>query len=261
MFDSSERLIFAVHGGADSGDGLVGGLMGLLALVESLLQRSPSESFTALMPGLAALPNPHPLFVHFPIALLSVFFVLDWAGALASRPAWRHVASWFLYLGTLFAAVTVAAGLMAAASVAHGDNVHEIMERHEHLGISVLSLSALLSVWRLLARGSLVGFANRLYLSLGAVLGGLLVFTADLGGLMVYRYGVAVVAADQANQAAAHQHQHGASGSAAPLEEIQAANPEIGSAQPDAAPSVEAPPASESAGHDHHHNHNHHHSH
>ncbi len=220
MWGLNDYLSIGVHGGADSGGGIAGGVSGLLTFLESLVRQSPAETFVSVLPGISALQNVHPLFVHFPIALISLFFLIDVVGSLAQRAEWRQIAGWFLYLGTGFAAVTVAAGLVAAASVAHGGNVHEIMENHEHLAISVLSLSVVLSAWRLLAKGLIVGPANTLYLLLATILCGLLVFTADLGGLMVYKYGVSVAAADQLNQAAAQAHSH--SGAAEPATEFLA---------------------------------------
>ncbi|AMK78874.1 MULTISPECIES: DUF2231 domain-containing protein [Methylomonas] len=208
MLGLNDHLSFAVHGGGDNGGGVAGGVESILSFLETLVQKSPSESFSSVLPGIAALQNIHPLLVHFPIALLTLFFTLDVIGSLAKRSEWRQIAGAFLYLGTVFAALTVAAGLAAAATVAHGGNVHDIMEHHEHLGISVLSLASILSAWRLLSKGHIVGPANSLYLLLAAILSALLAFTADLGGLMVYRYGVSVHAADQVNQAAAQAHEH-----------------------------------------------------
>lgn len=208
MLGWQQHLTMAVHGGADSGGGIAGSVAAWLAALETAAGRSPGENFAELLPGIAAMENWHPLLVHFPIALLFLFVVIDIVASLAGKPAWRGAASWFLYAGTLSAAATVAAGLIAAANVAHGGNVHEIMENHEHLGISVLVLATLLSAWRLIARGLIGGPANQLFGLLSLVLAGLLVFTADLGGLMVYKFGVAVRAADQVNQGAAQLHRH-----------------------------------------------------
>jgi uncharacterized membrane protein len=206
MWGLTDHLLPAVHGGGDGG--LVGSLAELLAFFEGLLQLEPAEFFAGLMPGIAALPNVHPLLVHFPIALLTSFFLLDLLGSLMKRQEIRRTASWFLYLGAALSLFTVAAGLIAAGSVPHGDDVHEIMEHHEHLAITVLSLASALSVWRWIGKGVIEGAANRLHLLLAAILTGLLAFTADLGGLMVYKFGVGVAAANQINLPAAHQHQH-----------------------------------------------------
>lgn len=208
MFDINTNLQFAVHGGGDS-DGVAGGVANLLGFIEDLVRLSPADIFAKIFPGFSVMENLHPLLVHFPIALLSLFFVLDFIGSLASKSNWRNAASWFLYCGTLFAGFTVVAGLIAASNVAHGDNVHEIMENHEHLGISVLVLAIILSAWRLLTKGLIVGAGNTLFQLLAVILSGLLVLTADLGGLMVYGHGVAVEPVAVLNQESAALHEHG----------------------------------------------------
>jgi len=248
MLDMVGFTRFAVHGGGDSGGGPAGLVDDILSFIESLLQLSPAQLGEALMPGLAGLDNLHPLFVHFPIALLTLFYLFDLGGTVFSKSTWRHIAGWFLYSGTLFAAFTVAAGLLAAASVAHGGDVHVIMENHEHLGISVLSLASALAAWRWLAKQEISGAANTLYQLLTSVLFVLLAFTADLGGLMVYRYGVAVKPVESLNQAAALRHQHGDSTMSATDE-----TPPIA-----VEPILQAPPVAPDA---HHHNHRDHHSH
>lgn len=225
--DLGRYLLFAVHGGGDSG-GIAGNVDGLLAAIEDFVSLSPPQMFAELMPGISSLVNLHPLFVHFPIALLSLFFIVDLLACLLDKSLMRDVASWLLYLGTLFAAITVAAGLQAAGSVAHGDDVHQIMERHEHLGISVLTLAATLSAWRLMARGVLQGVSNKLHLAASALLSGLLALTADLGGLMVYGYGVAVAPAADCHQQEAAAHQHGQISELAPLPPAAVAGEAVG---------------------------------
>lgn len=210
MFDLSENLSYSVHGGGDSGEGMAGSLGSFLTAVEGLLSMSPAEVFASLLPGISAMENIHPLFVHFPIALLTVFFLIDFAGSIAKKSDWRQVASWFLYLGTLFAGMTVLAGLQAAATVMHGDDVHEIMQTHKHFGLSVLTLATILSAWRFIFKGALQGVLNGLHLACAAVLCLLLTFGADLGGLMVYKYGVGVEAARAAiaQGLVDHPHEH-----------------------------------------------------
>ncbi len=193
MFDLNNYLSFAVHGAQDQhGGGVAGSVDAFLAFLESLTEKSAGEIFATIMPGISAMENFHPLFVHFPIAFLMAFVLIDVGGSLFGKLHWRQAAGWFLYLGTVMAAATVAAGLDAAESVAHGDNVHAVMEQHEHLGIAVLVLSVVLSLWRLFSKKVIQGGANALYLILAVLLVFLLIFTADLGGYMVYNYGVSV---------------------------------------------------------------------
>ena len=185
-------LSFQVHGGANHGDGIADGIASLLAFLEELSTHNSPDIFSILMPGISSMANIHPLLVHFPIALLSTFFALDMLGSLANKQHWRDVASYLLYFGTVAAAFTVTAGFIAAESVAHGIEVHAIMERHEHFGVSVLSLATLLSAWRIKNAGIIQGGANHFFLILAALLCVLMTLGADLGGLMVYHYGVAV---------------------------------------------------------------------
>jgi uncharacterized membrane protein len=208
MIAMDNFLSFQIHGGADHGNSILESVSSLLAFFENLSTQGPEEIFSSIMPGIAGMDNIHPLLVHFPIAFLSAFFALDLVGTLAKKPQWRSVASWFLYLGTIAAIFTVIAGLMAASSVAHGENVHDIMERHEHFGISVLSLATLLSIWRMKSGSLIRGGTNVFFLTLSALLCVLMMLGADLGGLMVYKYGVAVKAAPVPEDSASHVHDH-----------------------------------------------------
>ncbi len=200
-------LSFQIHGGGDQG-GIAENVASLLAFFESLTTKGPAEIFSSLMPGIAGMDNFHPLLVHFPIAFLSVFFALDVIGTLAKKTQWRSVASWFLYLGTVAAAFTVLTGLIAADSVAHGEDVHGIMENHEKIGISILSLATVLSVWRIKSGALIQGGANSFFLLLSALLFVLIMLGADLGGFMVYKFGVAVNAGPASKESHGHSHGH-----------------------------------------------------
>jgi uncharacterized membrane protein len=200
-------LSFQIHGDADHGGGIAESVANLLTFFETLATQGPEGNFSSIMLGIAGMDNIHPLLVHFPIAFLSAFFALDLVGTLAKKPQWRIVASWFLYFGTFATVFTVIAGFIAADSVAHGQNVHDIMERHEQIGLSVLSLALVLSVWRMISGAQIRGGANSFFLILSALLCVLMMLGADLGGLMVYQYGVAVKAV-QAPEGG-HDHEHG----------------------------------------------------
>lgn len=197
-------LAFQVHGNADN-QGASDLLATFLAFLDSLLGKSAGEIFSSLIPGMAILDNIHPMLVHFPIAFLTSFVVLDFLASCLKKPHWRDFAGGLLYLGTVSAGFTVIAGFVAANSVVHGENVHAIMEKHEGFGIAVLSLAIILSGWRWKFGNQLRGEINILYLILSALLGLSLFFGADFGGLMVYKYGVAVKAVP-APAAVFHSH-------------------------------------------------------
>ncbi|MDD5228369.1 MAG: DUF2231 domain-containing protein [Methylococcales bacterium] len=182
-------LSFYIHGNADGHNEILEMLTSFLALFESATAHD-SGGFPSLLVGISSLANIHPLLVHFPIAFLSLFVAVDLIGTVMKKAEWRSFASGLLYLGTVFAGLTVWAGFNAAETVPHGHNVHAIMERHEQLGLSILALSMALLAWRL--RRPVDGWG--IYNLLSVVLLGLIIFGADLGGLMVYKYGVAVEA-------------------------------------------------------------------
>ena len=185
-------LSFQIHGGADGG--IAESVSSLLAFFEKLSTQGPEEIFSSIMPGIAGMDNIHPLLVHFPIAFIATFFALDLVGTISKNPECRNVATWLLYLGTVAAVFTVIAGFIAAESVVHGENVHDIMERHEQIGVSILSTAVLLSIWRIKSGVLPRSGANNFFLLLSALLCLLMMLGADLGGLMVYNYGVAVKA-------------------------------------------------------------------
>ncbi|MFZ2725698.1 MAG: DUF2231 domain-containing protein [Methylococcaceae bacterium] len=201
------NLLFQIHGNADH-DGIADGLAHLLGFIEGLVAQGDSGGgfFAALLPGIAALENIHPLLVHFPIAFLLFFFLIDVLGTLTKKLQWRELASYLLYIGTISAVFTVLAGFSAANSVPHGDNVHEIMEDHEHIGVSILILASSLSVWRYFTKQLIADIKNTAFLILAAVLCLLITFGADLGGLMVYHYGVAVQAVPVPEGGYSHHH-------------------------------------------------------
>ncbi len=195
-------LSFSVHGNADGHNELLETLTNLLAFFDGSATTGGGENGSHFLEGIAALANIHPLLVHFPIAFLSLFIAIDLIGTATRKSELRKFAGSLLYLGTVFAGFTVWAGLYAAETVPHGHNVHDIMERHEHLGISIFALSMALTAWRL--RRPVEGWG--IYNLLTVILAGVLVAGADLGGLMVYKYGVAVQAVTVSPEDSHHHH-------------------------------------------------------
>jgi len=205
-------LSFQVHGNSGHNSDIAGNIEVFLTFLQNLSGKSLTDIFALIMPGITEMTNVHPLLVHFPIAFLSSFFIIDFMGSVLKKTNWRTVASGLLYLGTVSVLFAVIAGFIAADSVSHAKNVHVIMERHKILGLSVLSLAFILSGWRLLTREQIKGVANIFHLILSALLSILITLGADLGGLMVYKYGVSVETTmdkmEDAFQEHSHNHNH-----------------------------------------------------
>ncbi|MDP3920745.1 MAG: hypothetical protein Q8R76_08075 [Candidatus Omnitrophota bacterium] len=82
--------------------------------------------------GLDELINIHPLFVHFPIALLLTSTAFYFLGSIFKKEELLAAGQWALYFGTLSAAVTVWTGLQAAKTAPHGGDDHEAPEPEGH---------------------------------------------------------------------------------------------------------------------------------
>lgn len=199
----ADFLVPRVHGG-EQGAGLAGLLDSFLDAVTRGFGPGPSGNPMAGIETLGS--NIHPLLVHFPIVFLSTFFVFEIVGLLIRNNGLRQFAGGMLYLGALSAIAAAVAGLLAEETVPHGEIVHEIMEWHERAGLTVASLAVVLAGWRAVVRGHFAAMGQALHLLLSLVMVVCLFFGADLGGLMVYQFGVGVKNLQQADEH--HEHPH-----------------------------------------------------
>ncbi len=142
--------------------------------------------------GLQEAMNVHPLFVHFPIALLLTSTAFYFLGTIFKKADLLAAAKWELYFGTLASAVTVWTGLKAAETVAHGGDTHQIMMAHQYLGFAVLSISLALSAWVFFSKANIPGKGKPAFLLVLVVLAAVLTQGADLGGRMVFLHGTGV---------------------------------------------------------------------
>ncbi|MDX1252454.1 MAG: DUF2231 domain-containing protein [Gammaproteobacteria bacterium] len=172
------------------------------------------------------IPNWHPIFVHFTVALLTVaiafFALVRFTKNQRLREQWLTVAYWNLWLGGGFSVITGIAGWFAFNSVNHDTPSHEAMIEHRDLAlitIAVVVPLALWSWWKYRAGGKV----NGVFLVLLLASGGLLASTAWHGAELVYRYGLGVKSLPKAEgEGHAHSHDdggghdHGDTGAMAP---------------------------------------------
>lgn len=149
------------------------------------------------------IPNWHPVFVHFTVALLSlsVFFsiIVKFLRDGTLKEQWQILASWNLWLGTAFGIVTALAGWYAYNTVMHDAPSHAAMTVHFYWALATLAVFVLLSawsVWNLRMQGK-SGVLFAVLLLAGGVL---LMSTAWHGGELVYRYGLGVMSLPQATE-------------------------------------------------------------
>jgi len=133
--------------------------------------------------------NIHPLFAHFPVALLLAAFAFEVARLIWKRDSLHSMATGALVLGAAGALLAMLTGLHAGETVAHPEAAHEILETHEALGITVFILAAVLALLRLLRWDRRKPVYAIFFVGLLA-LSGLLTYGAYLGGKIVYDFGV-----------------------------------------------------------------------
>lgn len=191
-FDSSFQLSFLLHGSDSFGGGHF--LETILALFDLLLESGLSAFLTKAFPGIHALPNLHPLIVHFPIALFCTFFLLELVSVLRRSDRIYHAASWTLFVGIVSAILAVILGRQAAQTVPHAGIVHSIIDQHESYAITAIIIALVLAAWRVLAKEHLMTLSLPRFLHITLAVGMVLMIflTADLGGLMVYKFGVGI---------------------------------------------------------------------
>ncbi|HSC77378.1 MAG TPA: DUF2231 domain-containing protein [Candidatus Acidoferrales bacterium] len=169
-----------------------------------------------LFPGLNAMQNNHPMFVHYPLVLLPLALVFQAWGYMSRREDVERMARWLLYIGAVAALAAAGTGLLAEETVEHAGAAHEVLELHESLMLTTAGLATGLAVLaaifrkkpsRLIQTVLLVGLlATSIVLTIGA----------DRGGQLVYEFGVGVKPQPAPAQGAPeanppehkHDHQH-----------------------------------------------------
>ncbi|MDH5302352.1 MAG: DUF2231 domain-containing protein [Gammaproteobacteria bacterium] len=163
------------------------------------------------------IPNWHPMFVHFSVALLSLTVLLHLltkvvGGALQNDV--RLVARWCLWMGAVAALFTGATGIYAFNTVAHDTPSHLAMIEHRNLALPTILFFAALAIWSFMQRLK-VKEASAPFLLALLVAGGLLASTAWHGAELVYRHGLGVMSLPDAaehDHAAGHDHADGGHG-------------------------------------------------
>ena len=158
--------------------------------------------------GAQELINIHPIFVHFPIAFLlgaAAFYLL---GSIFRRESLLAAGKWSLFAGALTAMITVWTGLQAEDTVAHDEEVHQIMMKHQTLGIIVLIMSMLLSFWVAVSKANIPTKRRGLFFAALFLLGMIILQQADFGGRMVFLKGVGVGRKSMMTEMVHHHDEH-----------------------------------------------------
>lgn len=159
-----------------------------------------------LLPGLASA-SVHPMLVHFPIALwLAATVMLLWS-LRGDERSWEMGVR-LVHFGSLGAVIAAAAGFIAADNLGHDSPGHAMVHDHRNVMVAVMVLglaaSGVAFRWR---KDSPRSVRNGL-MALMCFTSLLMVFGADRGANLVYRYGVGVL--NEVPPAEdGHDHSHG----------------------------------------------------
>ncbi|OGT22212.1 MAG: hypothetical protein A2V90_04800 [Gammaproteobacteria bacterium RBG_16_57_12] len=147
--------------------------------------------------GFEIIPNFHPIFVHFTVALIGAALLFMVLGGLFPRvrvaAQWRTAACWTLWLAGAMTVLTVAAGIYAFNTVVHDDVSHRVMITHRNWALLTTSVLVALVAWSIVCtrRRKPMGWG---FLAAMFALQGLVSTTAWYGAELVYRHGIGVMA-------------------------------------------------------------------
>ncbi len=132
----------------------------------------------------------HPLFVHFPIALLSVGILFDYLALIFPSKSLVHAGWWNLVFGLVSAAATIITGFIADNVVGHmEESPLDIFQTHGSTQLLATTLFLVLFIWRKRLKGALPEEkkAKVLYYFLGVVAVVILFWGGDLGARLAGR--------------------------------------------------------------------------
>ncbi len=134
----------------------------------------------------------HPIAVHFAVALFATSIIFEFIGFVTRSIAFKKAA----WINMIFAGAAILAavltGFSAEDSVIQTNEVHELMEIHETLGVIIAGIAAIMLTWRVFNQRPLSRTQTGMYLVIGFICLGLIIATGYYGGKMVYEHGVGV---------------------------------------------------------------------
>jgi len=149
------------------------------------------------------IPNWHPIFVHFALALLTVsalFHVIALFNAKSTNYyTFENVANWNLWLGSGFAVITVVTGWIAYNTVEHDTASHLAMEDHRNWAMATVSVFVVLAIGSY-RRAKIAQPINWLLALAIIIATGVLAVTGYKGGELVYRHGLGVMSLPNESQ-------------------------------------------------------------
>lgn len=175
------------------------------------------------------IPNWHPMFVHFTVALVSISAVFHLLAKVtrseSHRAQWQVVAKWTLWSGALITVATLIAGLYAYNTVAHDEPSHQAMTLHRNWAIATALFIFIAAGWSFWLDRRQRSTPTVLFV-LVLITGGMVSATGWLGAEAVYRFGLGVMSLPKA-EGEGHAHEHAGEGHGAMTTPVDTAMPQV----------------------------------
>jgi uncharacterized membrane protein len=159
-------------------------------------------------------PRLHAALNDLPAALLLAAAFFELLALVTRKESFRLVSFWTLIVGAIGGVAAVLSGLQAEENIAHGDEVHRVMETHELLAFITLGIFGTLAVWRIWRERRMGATERALGLALTLGGAGVLIATATYGGRLVFDHAAGipteVLTSEAAQRTESHEHAPGA---------------------------------------------------
>ncbi len=132
----------------------------------------------------------HPMFVHFPIALLIAAFIFQLIGVIAKKEIFQRTAFHIFILAAVLAPLTVLTGLGEARE--HNILSHPVALQHMSFALTAVGLTLAVLGFDLWGRKNQIKNLQAIFLVCLFVIACLVSWTAYLGGKLVYTYSVGI---------------------------------------------------------------------
>ncbi len=158
-------------------------------------------------------PRLHAALNDLPTALLLTAALFELLFLATRRESFRLVSFWTLIVGAVGGAAAVLSGLQAEENVAHGDEVHRVMETHELLAFVTLGIFGVLAAWRLWRERRMGARERAVALAATLAGAGVLIATSVYGGRLVFDHAAGipteVLTAESRSRTGGHEHAPG----------------------------------------------------
>jgi len=134
----------------------------------------------------------HPPIVHFAIALTITGIIFELLHLIIKKESLKHAGFWTFIAGAFFVVLAALSGHLAEEAVEHiaRGPAHEILETHEELGNILAGILVFLAIFRIFVHLTNNKKLYYLFLIGGIVSALLIAYQGNLGGKLVYEYGV-----------------------------------------------------------------------